>query len=347
MYRSRESTDIEQISRTVHDLVHNLVKDSIVNHELAAPLRQENIANLSEAKIEYFRLFEASYNSQHQFKIVVAKYWLLLAILILALLYQSLLSERPLSVIKLFLALVLSFVAMKCYQRVFTTIPLQSLGTSWALTPAEKKQLSLVTRCEKTRAQAESVGPLRFFRYLVLSSDLNRAMDSRTVNCLELDALNMALFSVKNNVYDCISIACLVSLYLMKHKFTGIIERLIKQGQAADGHSYIVANRIQGTIQDINTWNDDSVIIDPWYGLCLTIKQIKQNPQILLRYPLLNPCDKRVIAKINGSTPPEAYRVYLSKLDELLARKQDLEAGTRQSVSNYCPDLSMLCPRLP
>jgi hypothetical protein len=139
---------------------------------------------------------------------------------------------------------------------------------------------------------------------------------------LEHEAMLRVFFGIKNEVFDCISVAGLVTLKLVNAKFPGSIERLVKLGNYSDGHSYIVVNRsAQSNLNNINSWNDNCLIIDPWYNIFISIADMKsKNSNLLLSHPLLDPQDKIVVMRITPENLPSGYSNYLQELSPLLKK---------------------------
>jgi hypothetical protein len=141
---------------------------------------------------------------------------------------------------------------------------------------------------------------------------------------------------IKNKIFDCVSMAALLTLKLIEQEIPVTIERVIKNGNNFDGHSYIIVNRdAKSTLTNSDTWNDNCLILDPWYEVFVSAKEIKQNKEFLLKYPLLNPHDKTTVMRIMGNRAPEAYKNYLASLNNLLRQHEMLDSKKEDNKEGH------------
>ncbi|WP_342219411.1 hypothetical protein [Rickettsiella endosymbiont of Miltochrista miniata] len=305
------------------------IKDNVVNKELAYPLEVQGINHDGQAKQAYLRRFNAYIKKINGPRAYAAKYWILPAVFFCMLFHELFINEEANLSAPFIIAFMLSIFTLK-YQTVFTDIPFQYryIG-SFFLKPEELKLCAASDRMNKANKQASHLmgtfGPLLGF--LDTDKTLYKALRSLNINYYEHQAILRGLMGIKNKVFDCVSMAALLTLKLIEQEMPITIERVIKNGNNFDGHSYIIINRdAESVLTNIDTWNDNCLIMDPWYEVFVSAKEIKQNKEFLLKYPLLNPYDKTAVMRIMGNRAPEAYKDYLASLNNLLRQHESLNS---------------------
>lgn len=313
------------------------IKDNMVNRELAYPLEIQGINNDGQAKQAYLRRFNAYIKKINGPRAYAAKYWILPAVFFCMLFHEFFIKEEANLSAPFIITFILSIFTLK-YQTVFTNMPFQYRYVgSFFLKPEELKSCAANDRMNKTIKQTNHLmgtfGPLLGF--LDKDKSLYRALRSFDINYYEHQAMLRGLMGIKNKIFDCVSMAALLTLKLIEQEIPFAIERVIKNGNDFDGHSYLIVNRDpESELTNIATWNDNCLILDPWYEVFISAKEIKQNKEFLLKYPLLNPHDKTAVMRIMGNRAPEAYKDYLASLNNLLrknkmmdSRKEDNKEG--------------------
>ncbi|MBB70919.1 MAG: hypothetical protein CMF50_00800 [Legionellales bacterium] len=114
-------------------------------------------------------------------------------------------------------------------------------------------------------------------------------------------AYHYGVFCLRNNAFDCVHISHIVIMMLVRGAYIGRIERFVTDNEtsalAGRIHSYMVINRTDGSYHDLASWNDDAWVIDPWYGVCQSIDDIRKTDgglvTFLQMYPLMDPADKK------------------------------------------------------
>ena len=253
-------------------------------------------------------------------KVLLAKCWLLFVVFACAVLFEAF-KEEP-RYLRPFFIMIMATALSLMYLRVFDAMPLQSIGASYLLDSSQSRQVILEQKFNKTLRQTELAGPRGALWFI--NCDLIPAFHDSNIGFYEKDSIMRALFGLKNGVFDCVGIAGLVMLLLLEKKISARIEKV--RNKALDtvfAHCFIIVNRTQGKITDMESWNRDCMIVDPWYGLCLFIHEIRKDPDFFTKYPLLDMNEKTVIAEVkSGDKPPEGYRPFLKKLPVLLYPKR-------------------------
>lgn len=322
----------EIICKDVHEEVLAVIRNRVVNHKLSFPL---SCQDYSGARIAYLGRLDEHRRESRRPKIVLAKCWLLFVVFACAVLFEAFKDEprclRP------FFIMIMATVLSLAYLRAFAAMPLQSIGASYLLDSSQSRQVILEQKFNKTLRQTKLAGPLGALWFI--NCDLIPAFNDQRISFYEKDSIMRAFFGLKNGVFDCVGIAGLVMLLLLEKKISVRIEKV--RNAALDTmftHCFIIVNRTQGKITDMASWNHDCMIVDPWYGLCLFIHEIRKDADFFTKYPLLDMNEKAVIAEVeSGDKPPEGYRPFLQKLPVLLYPK-------RKSCS--LDPLDILWPRL-
>ena len=111
---------------------------------------------------------------------------------------------------------------------------------------------------------------------------------------------------------------------MINQKIPISIEWLLKNPKSKLGnHAFLVANRTEGTLTQIKTWNRDAILLDGWYGICLTVAQILEDENFFCKYPLLDLGDKMLLGKLYCDFPPENFRYFLDKYTNLQYNKKN------------------------
>lgn len=303
--------------RDAFNEVCNLVFNKIMGQGLNKPI--EHCSSEKEAKNVFIQKAENFHSTKLDPKRMIAKYWLL----IVCMLYSSIkeISKDEPDYSNVFVKTVLGIFLIKIYQNIFASIPLQGVGTR-SLDSTTHTEIALEQKFDKTMLQTQRAGLLGYYRFFSGDVELERALEDKRISSFDRDAMVRGLFAVKNGSFECVSISALVILELVRRKVPALIERIVKVGEHLDPHSFIMVNRRQGNIKDIHSLNADCMIIDAWYGICLTIGEIRQDPCFYYKYPLLSLKDKHSFPGFMGDNPPEGYNNFLSKLDKVLAKKK-------------------------
>lgn len=317
MKTSDPSSSLEIICKNVHEEVLAAIRDRIVNHKLSSPIDCKDYAS---ARVSYLSRMHEYMRESHRPRILLAKCWFLFVVFAGGVLCEAF-KEEP-RCLRPFLNLMIATVLSLAYWRVFTAMPLESIGVTYLLNSSESRQVILEQKYNKTLRQTELAGPMGGLSFI--NYDLIPAFSDNNIAFFEKDSIMRAFFGLKNGVFDCISIAGLVMLLLLKKKISVRIEKVRNKSlNTVFAHCFIIVNRTQGKITDMESWNDDCMIVDPWYGLCLFIHEIRKDPGIFTKYPLLDMNEKTVIAEIkSGDKPPEGYYPFLKKLSALLHPKR-------------------------
>lgn len=164
---------------------------------------------------------------------------------------------------------------------------------------------------------------------------------STPIHCvfpIDQRAIIQAVHTVRNKGgFDCVSISGLVMLLFMKQQIPGYIERVKYNPEDEtpkdSPHSYIVVNRTQGTVDNFESWNNDAIIIDSWYGICKTVKEIRKDPDFFLKYPLLDPFHKDSEVRYEHLNIRRDCTEYLVQLEEALEQENSEEQRSRYVIS--------------
>lgn len=312
------------------------IKNNVVNKELAYPTENQEINNFEQAKQEYLRRFNEYFKKINGPRALAAKYWILPAVFFCLLLHEFFIKEEANLSAPFIITFMLALFTLK-YQTLFTDMPFQyrSVG-SFFLKPEELKLCEYSNKMNKTIKQTSNLmGPYSsLVCFFNKDKNLNKALRSFSVTHYEHQAILRGLIGIKNKVFDCISLSALLTLKLIEKEIPLSIERIIKNGNAFDGHSYIIVNRdAESELTNMDTWNDSCFIIDAWYELFISAKEIKQNKDFLLRYPLLNPYDKVAVMRIMGDNPPESYKDYLASLNNLLNQNETMSSKKADNLA--------------
>lgn len=306
---------ISEKSQAAFTNVLAIVNGKIVNAILSHPIMDSN--NVDDTMSKYYERLDHMQHNRLSIKKLAARHWFWLALSMCAILIESANEKPNYFKVPLFLALFL-FVGFN-YHRFFGHAPFEARGQHF-LNDQDAKQMDLELKSRQVLIQRERAGLLGYFGWF---SGLNRGYDTSGLMHFEHEGMISALFAVKRGAFDCIAISGMVILMLGKQGITENVERFYKTGyDVRDPHSYIVVNRTAGTSNDISSWNDDSKFIDPWYGICMTAKEIKEKPDFFLQYPLLNPIGKSVTKIPAAFYKSQYYSDFSKKLDALIAQSQ-------------------------
>jgi hypothetical protein len=168
-----------------------------------------------------------------------------------------------------------------------------------------------------TCLQAQRVSPyhsLRFFN----PNPLDKALTFNQMDYFEYNAIMRGLFGLQNSSFDCVSISALVMLALIEQQIPFTIMRIKPANPSVYSHHYVIVNLSpQSKLRDVTTWNDDTILVDPWYGICTSAKEIKGDRDFFNRYPLLLPGDKVISCSIQGNTNSPSYLFALNLFKQL------------------------------
>lgn len=103
--------------------------------------------------------------------------------------------------------------------------------------------------------------------------------------------IEFGLTGLEQGAFDCLGIAGLTLLKLYEQDVaTDIIELFTgtNEGNLLTSHCFVVVGRAPSTNpNEPLTWNDQAIILDPWYGVVAAIYTIKGDSDFFKRYPLL------------------------------------------------------------
>lgn len=327
----------EKECEEVFYLIRNLVKENISNGDLTIPL-PDTIETWEEVRKAYLKQYTAWSGKENDYKYIAAKHWLFICVFVGLCLREYFANDHHYLATVFFI--LLAGAVTKLYQAALGTTPLQSVG-SLLFNRTDRKDYEVRTRFDIAYLQAERAGPMNPLRLFNFGSSLERAVNSKEIPVIEHTAILRGLFGLKNNSYDCTSVASLVILALLERKIPFSIERMRTTIPSEFGHQYIVVNRDQdSTPQNLRTWNPDAILIDPWYGLCLFAEQIQKNPWLLMKYPLLNPADKIASESIRGDTNSMPYQIYLALFQNLRKQHDNHEERTVNCLDVIYPRLA-------
>ncbi len=325
-------TEIEKKSYAVFAEISKLVQNKIVNAALGTPIH--NALTSEEAMEEYLKRLR---KNDYDLKKIAVKNWFPIMLAMCATLHYA--TNEKANYSGLAATLLICFMIISSY-KIFGQAPLEAFGKNF-LKEKEAYQLDLEFKQQKVLLQRKRAGLLGYFSFF---SDLNELFYESGLNPMEHESIVSALFAVKNGSFDCVAISAIAILKLAECGISNI-ERVYKIGSnIQDPHSYVVVNRTQGAINNIITWNDDSIIFDPWYGVFITAKALKENPQFFIQYPLLEPT-KKVFAKIPSQFYSSQYMTrMLHKFNGLVA--QSLMEPKRKKTWSEGLGLDLLFPRI-
>ena len=296
---------IEEICHHTFKLVSELIENKVVNKDLAWL-----------NKNDYLQGYHAWDKRINGLKPTAAKYWLLFLVLAALLAKELIQNDRPNYISVLMLDLLFG-IFLKTHQRYFGTIPFQSVGTMLFLNKADERLCENDRQYEITHLQVKNaslLSPLRLFS----SNFLDKAFESGKLDFYEHDAILRCFFGLKNKSFDCVNISVLLFLSLIEIELPTSILRIKPATPNIYGHHYVLTNfSDKSNLRDIATWNDDALIVDPWYEVCVTAREINNDKDFFIRYPLLNPHDKIIAARVWGNKPSQVYKDAVVKMKQL------------------------------
>ncbi|NNM59215.1 MAG: hypothetical protein HKM04_05310 [Legionellales bacterium] len=265
--------------------IANLIKDKIVNVHLAVPLQTDIIGLTPEA--QYHVLCRELIEQQAMSNSLQARYWPILA----TLLFMTLFHHKdvvgnfiPIVTVTLFAATLLLSL-----EKNFGYSPASDVFITVFGKGAAKNASKLNNKCKQVVTKADN--SMQGFMPLLYSHTRATFFQSTTISYFMQHAINQGLFSLDHNVFDCVGASALLILKLIDTKIyqNYKIERFYRIGQTKFPHSFVVVNREAGDCHDIFSWNDDALAVCAWYGVCLSAKEIKTDPDLLKKYLLLDP----------------------------------------------------------
>jgi hypothetical protein len=316
--------EIENLCHSVFRSVCSLTEGSIVNKELAFA-----------DKDNYLQQYNNWIKKMDAPRPFVAKAWFLFFVFA-SLILKEMIRDEPNFVRPIMLIIVLAPL-LKLYQLTFGSMPFESIGINLFLNEADRKLCESEAKFNMTYLQAQRMSPLSFFN----SNPLTRTFQLGEFDCFEHEAILRCLFGLKNNSFDCVSISALVVLTLIEQKLPASILRVRSGNASIAGHHYVLVNLAKDCkLYAIQTWNDDAILIDPWYGVCVSAKEIKADNNFFKKYPLLTPYDKNISKPIEGDKPTPSYQFAVSIFKQL----RDQFVPTENHLPSH---LDILYPRLP
>lgn len=298
---------LERICNEVLNDIKTLVRNNIANEEMSFVTKD----NYDEA----FKQEVARYRNP---KVHLAKRWLSITAFVFLILNECLKQENANYYFVLQMGLLL--VMFECtYEKRFINPPLESIGTQLLLDKKEAHFIDCTSRNTISFKQAESLSFPGFFQKTFLDSAFLKDMDYQ-----EFNAMWRGLLSLKNNAFDCVSISVLVILSLIEKELPCIIQR----ARALPGnlsHFYTMVNLSESSdFQQVSTWNDDAILLDPWYRISITAKALKADKDFFENYPLLDPKNKKLSKAIYANNPPPGYLLAMEKFQIL---REEYQSG--------------------
>jgi hypothetical protein len=270
--------------RAMKDIAH-LMQGKVINAPLAQPLDivndQPDFNQFTRHYREFIQSVSLSYDAR-------SRYWPVLAVpLIVVSLFPK--ADLHSNFMLLYLSACLTGFVSFWMDRFAGYSPGSILSIVLFSSVAQKEACFLANRYRRMIAQADfSMKGLMPLCYPHTRSTFFQS----TIPHLMQHAINHALFSLDNDVYDCVSASALSILKLLD---SGLyqhykIERFYRiSATRPDTHSFVVVNRTEGSVENLLSWNDDSILLCAWYKVCFTVKQLKANPELLEQYFLINP----------------------------------------------------------
>ncbi len=322
-------TSLEQSCHDAFTFVSSLVKNDIGNEYLTFFSKND----FSRNDNNHWK------NRWHTFKVYGAKTWFALFMFSILIMKEAT-KEKPVY-LNLFLPCIFISYLLNRYQYYFGAMPFEYIGTKLLLNKSNSEFRDKERKHTMTCLQAKRMHPyssLLFFSSTPLSQ-------SNEIDFLEYDAIMRGLFGLKNKSFDCVSISALVMLKLIEQQIPASIMRVRPDDTGGNpsikSHHYVLVNFSSGCkLRDVTTWNDDAILIDPWYGICISAKEIKENKENFFNlYPLLDPSDKVVSTRVQGDTHSAGYQFAIDRFKEL-------REGYAERVEYSPSHIDMIYPRL-
>lgn len=323
---SAQQSLIEASCQKAFRVVSDLVNDRVANNDIA----------LSK-KASFNQNYEHFVNRLSGVKPSIARSWLMLCSFSILMIRETT-KEQSNYLTSILMSAFIGYLLYQ-YRRLFGSMPFEYVGTRLLLEKKDSELCELAVKHEMTYIQAERMSPHHSWR-LFSSNPLDNALQSREINFFEHNAILRGLFSLKNKSFDCVSISALVMLMLIEQRIPASITRVMTYQPGITSHHYVVVNLSPACkLHDINTWNDDAIVIDPWYGACAPAKEIKGNKDFFDQYPLLDPRDKVISTRIQENRYSSGH-LFAVNLFKQLREKYTAEP-------DYSPThLEIIFPRL-
>lgn len=307
--------EIDKIARSAYEEVRILVKGNISNSQLATRVTASDPYEEKDKRYQEETALAESLPWRYVFLPSV--------IFILSATYQALMYSRISikSSFSLSMSAALLFMAISQYTGFHMG---NKLVVSLLPDKKRKDACNRVLRAQTTLVSAKHAvdNPLYatlFYPYV------NQAYEEhRKIPYFMHEAIMRALIGLKNNIYDCVSASALIIWKLLNQDTACQIERFKIHGRnTSTPHSFVVINRNTKTSpHSISTYNDDCIFIDAWYGICISVADIRNKPYFFEEYFLLQLekvevetiCKKEDFAEVQS-----AYSPYLNEFNDILS----------------------------
>ncbi len=300
--------EVPENIKNVFLAVRTLVEGNIANAQFAEPLDVEKLKVKSVKDAN--EIIRKKYDAFSHPRVYLAQFWIVLVILMIEESKACYDQNNIHAFVRPVLNAVIIATLVIIYEMLVGQLPFQHTVDKLLLTTQENKQKQLVSAFCQARQEADNKGPLSSWRFFRPDPTLEQLFEAHTIPVMIHESILRALSSLTYNAFDCIGASGLMLLKLIENKCPHEIQWYYKPGSDFDGHNFIV----------VKTDNNERIINDVWYDVCINESDAYSDPNFLLRYPLYDPADKNKMTSIQPDQH-KYYKNYIEMFNKALENK--------------------------